>query len=188
LYGFVLPLADINLLISSWDRPGDFGAVPWGCISSPFRSASRPAHNGIDIAYYLTGLQTKIGNRNRPIHAVQDGTATVGWQSGGAGNYVSIYHGSPHNVYSRYFHMIAPPPISNGFVTQGQVIGYVGNTGNSFGDHLHFEVQPAGRDWINPVLALTGAIDPDDPDYPGDPGNVLIRRKKMPFIFYLKNR
>ncbi len=79
-----------------------------------------------------------------PIYATADGYVTAsGWNSGGYGNYVLIYHGSyAGNTFSSlYAHMVQSPSVSVGdYVTQGQLIGYVGNTGYSFGNHLHYEL------------------------------------------------
>lgn len=188
MYGLIYPLRDINLLISSGDRPQDIGAVPHGCISSPFRSLSRPTHNGTDFAYYLTSPTTKAGNSGKPIFATQAGVvATASYQAGGAGNYVNINHSSAgFAVNTNYFHMKYIPSVRAGeSVVQGQIIGYVGNTGNSFGDHLHFEVRPHGGDWIDPVFALGGAG--EAPDDPGDPDSGRLHKKRMKLIFYMKN-
>lgn len=58
------------------------------------------------------------------------------------GNNVLIYHNGTYST--RYAHMSSMAVSVGQYVSQGQVIGYVGNTGNSFGDHLHFEVYMDG--------------------------------------------
>ncbi len=79
-----------------------------------------------------------------PIYATADGYVTAAqWNSGGYGYYVLIYHGAYNgNTFSSlYAHMVQAPSVSVGdYVTQGQLIGYVGNTGYSFGNHLHYEL------------------------------------------------
>ncbi len=79
-----------------------------------------------------------------PIYATASGYVTAAqWNSGGYGYYVLIYHGQCENntFSSLYAHMVRAPSVSVGqYVEQGQVIGYVGNTGNSFGNHLHYEL------------------------------------------------
>lgn len=87
-----------------------------------------------------------------PILAAASGQASAHWQSGGAGNYVVIKHGN--GAATVYMHMIQQGV--SGWVEGGQIIGYVGNTGNSYGNHLHFEVHPWGA-WngvTNPVSWL----------------------------------
>ena len=82
------------------------------------------------------------------IYAVGDGVVTDATWHWSWGNYVQIYHGKDDegNTYSTlYAHMIQAPSVSAGQnVTRGQVIGYVGNTGYSFGNHLHLEMKING--------------------------------------------
>lgn len=88
-----------------------------------------------------------------PIHAAAAGTVSVGWQASGAGNYTMINHGG--GVWTVYMHL-SSFAVRSGWVNAGDVIGYVGSTGNSTGPHLHFEVHPWGL-WngvTNPVQYL----------------------------------
>lgn len=92
-------------------------------------------HKGIDIPA-ATG---------DPIYASEAGTVVEsGYSYGGWGNQVLIDHGN--GLMTRYAHMSTLPPVQVGqYVTRGQYIGPVGNTGYSFGSHLHYEV------WLNGV-------------------------------------
>ena len=85
---------------------------------------------------------------NTPIYAVADGIVTDATYHWSWGNYVQIYHGKDDqgSTYSTlYAHMITTPAVSAGqTVTKGQVIGYVGSTGNSTGNHLHLEMKING--------------------------------------------
>jgi murein DD-endopeptidase MepM/ murein hydrolase activator NlpD len=91
-------------------------------------------HGGIDFA----------APKGTPIYAAASGYVTVaGWNSSGYGNYVIIYHGEMSDgvAYSTlYAHMSSIAVTQGTAVAQGQVIGYVGSTGNSTGNHLHLEV------------------------------------------------
>ena len=85
-------------------------------------------HRGIDLA-----APTGTG-----IYAASSGRVTYsGWRnSWGFG--VDISHGG--GVLTRYAHMVSHPVVRNGqYVERGQLIGYVGSTGNSTGPHLHLE-------------------------------------------------
>lgn len=85
-------------------------------------------HRAIDLA---------IGNWT-PIYAASSGTVTASGWIGTYGNAVFIDHGN--GSATRYAHMIQSPNVRYGqWVSAGQVIGYVGSTGNSTGPHLHFE-------------------------------------------------
>jgi len=88
------------------------------------------SHQGQDIS----------ATQGTPIVAVHRGrVATRAYQASGAGNYVVI-HGNDGSD-SVYMHMKAPGGVSVGEkVRAGERIGYVGNTGASFGAHLHFEL------------------------------------------------
>lgn len=95
-------------------------------------------HAGIDMA----------APAGTPIYAAASGYVQVaGWSSGGYGNYVIIYHGkmSDGNTYSTlYGHMKSVATGAGRYVNQGDLIGYVGSTGNSTGNHLHLEVWKGG--------------------------------------------
>jgi len=103
-------------------------------------------HRGIDLA-------TPIG---LPIYAVT--AATVTWSApqpggGGAGEYIALTWQNDGNRYrALYFHLRQENGrlVSQGDqVRPGQHIGYTGNTGNSSGPHLHFEIEVNGRK-LNP--------------------------------------
>ena len=79
------------------------------------------------------------GGYGTPIYAADSGRiveAQYGW-SGGYGNTILIDHGNGYTT--RYGHMSSLAVIG-GYVTKGQVIGYMGSTGRSTGTHLHFEI------------------------------------------------
>jgi murein DD-endopeptidase MepM/ murein hydrolase activator NlpD len=88
-------------------------------------------HSGIDFA----GGPASAG---APVYAPANGTVTATGFNSSMGNYVILSH--PGTV-TRYFHFQSPSPLSVGdSVTKGvTVLGYVGNTGASFGAHLHWE-------------------------------------------------
>ena len=99
-------------------------------------------HRGIDLAV--------VGNPSAPILAAADGTVTTaGWNNGGFGYYVIISHNiNGQRIDTLYAHLRYQPVVSAGStVEQGEQIGNKGNTGQSFGAHLHFEVHPGGISW-----------------------------------------
>jgi LysM repeat protein len=79
-----------------------------------------------------------------PLSAAAGGTVIIsrnsGW-NGGYANYVIIQH--PNNTQTIYAHMSSTVVRVGQTVSKGQLIGYSGNTGNSTGPHLHFEVRGA---------------------------------------------
>lgn len=95
-------------------------------------------HNGVDIpAPYGT-----------PIYATADGTVGRAQRLGGYGNYVEIEHGNA--IQTRYGHMSSYIVTPGQQVKKGQVVGYVGSTGRSTGNHLHYEVRIEGAP-VNPM-------------------------------------
>lgn len=83
-----------------------------------------------------------------PIYATGDGVVQVAHYSDSYGNVVYLNHG--FDFETRYAHMTHFIVGEGERVKRGQVIGYVGNTGTSAGDHLHYEVLYKG-DQINPI-------------------------------------
>jgi murein DD-endopeptidase MepM/ murein hydrolase activator NlpD len=103
-----------------------------GPVTSPFGYRWGRLHAGIDIGVpYGT-----------PIHAAASGRVVLAGWTGGYGNYTCIDHGG--GLATCYGHQSSYTVSSGAQVAQGQVIGYVGNTGHSFGAHLHFEVRING--------------------------------------------
>ena len=115
-----------------WPLPGYSPGSAYGWRMHPIYHEMR-FHAGEDIG----------APSGTPILAADSGIATVIPNNGnGYGNYIMINHGGGR--VTLYAHMSAFA-ISNGqSVSQGQVIGYVGSTGNSTGPHLHFEVRVNG--------------------------------------------
>lgn len=90
----------------------------------------KPGHKGVDLAA-PTGTK---------IRASADGIVLIARNgyNGGFGNYVVVQH--PNGVKTLYAHMSKLGTSPGAKVSQGETIGYVGNTGRSTGPHLHFEV------------------------------------------------
>jgi murein DD-endopeptidase MepM/ murein hydrolase activator NlpD len=93
-------------------------------------------HKGLDI--------TKPGCKGAEIVASAGGTVIqAGNNNNGYGNCVIIDHGN--SISTLYAHMSETAVSVGQVVEQGKTIGYIGNTGNSYGYHLHFEVRVNGQ-------------------------------------------
>ena len=126
-------------------------AMPAVQLHSVTRGFS-PTHSGIDLA-------APYGS---PIRAAAGGTVVyAGWYSA-YGNIIDIQHAD--GVLTRYGHMSAfATGIARGMpVTQGQIIGDIGTTGNAHGAHVHFEVRIDGHP-VDPKPFLSLAVCPTTP-------------------------
>lgn len=83
-----------------------------------------------------------------PILAAHSGTVLVSGWNDSYGNQVRLDNGA--GLSTRYAHMTQTAVTAGEAVTAGQVIGYVGNIGDSTGNHLHFEVMQNGVR-VNPM-------------------------------------
>ena len=95
-------------------------------------------HNGVDMAC----------PQGTPIYAARSGKVTTATYGTDAGYYVSINHGDGYA--SVYMHMTHYVVSAGQYVSQGQLIGYVGSTGASTGAHLHFGISKNGT-YVNPM-------------------------------------
>ena len=103
-----------------------------GVVTSGFGWRWGRMHEGIDIA---------VGS-GTPVVAAASGTVIVAGWLGGYGNLVVIDHGN--GVATAYGHNTTVTVSIGQTVAQGQLIAYSGNTGNSTGPHVHFEVRVSG--------------------------------------------
>ncbi|MGL5874020.1 MAG: M23 family metallopeptidase [Xenococcaceae cyanobacterium] len=129
-----------------------------GWLSSPFGRRSRGWHGGVDLA----------ANEGVMVYAVADGTVITRVSGcevgnfrcgGGYGNVVYLGHNLKEFDESRYAHLsrLAAGIDTGTHVEKGALLGYVGNTGYSFGNHLHFELRKKAKAFnplsiINPIV------------------------------------
>ena len=133
---------------SSTSRPTGGGGWLVPCsytyVSSPFGNRDAPTagastnHQGVDLA----------APAGTPIYASRTGVVTAATFGKSAGYYVSINHGDGFS--SIYMHMTRYVVSKGQAVSAGQVIGYVGSTGTSTGNHLHFGISYNGS-YVNPA-------------------------------------
>ena len=136
----------------------DEGAMKWPSdsttITSTFgpRSAPLPGastnHGAVDIG-------TDIGTN---VYACESGTIETATTAGNAGKMVTINHGN--GFVSKYMHLSEFKVKQGETVNKGQIIALSGNTGNSTGPHLHFQLEKDGT-----------KVDPLDYKYDKDVGN-----------------
>lgn len=107
-----------------------------------YRTFDNSFHKGLDMA----------APSGTPYYAADSGTVMYatndGGYNGGAGNWVVISHGN--GIVTKYMHSSATFVSPGDYVTRGQNIGLVGETGAAFGAHLHFQVEVDGVA-VNPL-------------------------------------
>ena len=121
--------------------PGARLTSSFGFREAPLAGAST-YHKGVDLG---------TGAYNIPTYAAQAGIVTYAGPSGAAGNLVTIDHGD--GLVTKYMHHDKVYVKPGDRVEKGQQIGLSGTTGNSTGNHLHFQVEKNGA-VINPLLYL----------------------------------
>ena len=162
LYNFTQDQNDIlHELLSDEMRPtllalcGGIGIIEDGELCWPLPGYTYISCNfGDDDAYGNSGHRgTDIpAPEGTPILAAHSGTVIISGWNNSYGNQVLLDNGA--GLSTRYAHMTAAAVSAGETVTAGQVIGYVGNTGDSTGFHLHFEVMQNGVR-VNPLDAVT---------------------------------
>jgi murein DD-endopeptidase MepM/ murein hydrolase activator NlpD len=145
------PIREIGTLLDSqsallteipsiWPIKGGIGHISmfFGQNKHPF-TGQYYIHKGMDLSTYRSG---------DPIVATADGqVVTIDFDAEGFGNYVIIKH--KHGYYTRYAHLQKAAVRIGQRVQQGEVIGFIGNTGISTGPHVHYEVH-IGSDVVDP--------------------------------------
>ena len=124
---------------SIWPIKGGLGHISmfFGQNINPF-SGQYYIHKGIDLSTYRSG---------DPVVTTADGQVVTIDYAEDFGNYIIIRH--KHGYYTRYAHLLSARVRLGQRVQQGDVIGYIGNTGLSTGPHLHYEVH-IGSDVVDP--------------------------------------
>ena len=158
LYNFTQDQKDIlHELLSDEMRPtllalcGGIGIIEDGELCWPLPGHTYISCNfGDDDAYGNSGHRgTDIpAPEGTPILAAHSGTVIISGWNNSYGNQVLLDNGA--GLSTRYAHMTQTAVTAGEAVTAGQVIGYVGSTGDSTGNHLHFEVMQGGVR-VNPL-------------------------------------
>jgi murein DD-endopeptidase MepM/ murein hydrolase activator NlpD len=148
-------VSSLQLLLNAPERSGYFlptDGVGW--VSSPCGVRSMGFHRGVDIA----------ANHGTPVYAVADGFVSIavdncrigdfrcGW---GYGNVVYVDH--PNGLQTRYAYLTDVTVKNGQRVKRGEKLGTVGNTGHSYGPHLHFEYRVNGTA-IDPLTKINPIV------------------------------
>ncbi len=135
--------ATLTEIPNLWPVKGGIGHISmyYGQNENPIYG-SWYMHKGIDISTFRSGDS---------ILSTADGKVVTVAYDIGLGNYVIIEH--KYGFLTRYAHMKASRVQKGQVVRQGDVVGYIGNTGLSTGPHLHYEIH-LGTETIDPLQFL----------------------------------
>ncbi|WP_042197968.1 M23 family metallopeptidase [Paenibacillus camerounensis] len=120
-----------------WPTQSKIITSSFGYRSDPFKGVSA-YHSGIDIA----------GSIGDPVYAAMDGEVTASDQMGARGKYIIIKHANGLETW--YMHLNSMDVSEGDYISKGQQIGTLGNTGRSTGPHLHFQVLKQNKA-VNPL-------------------------------------
>ncbi|HHU70757.1 MAG TPA: peptidoglycan DD-metalloendopeptidase family protein [Clostridiales bacterium] len=148
-----------------WPLPYDKGITSYhGERDIPVAGASSN-HKGIDISAI----------EGTPIMATKSGDIVPMGYDRRMGNWTVIDHRD--GTYSTYQHMQSHEIIKEGFVNKGDIIGYVGRTGNSTGAHLHFEIR-IGEVGRAKEFYLMPPVNPLSYEYTNAPPNIIVEKEE----------
>ncbi len=138
-----------NLRKAFLRSPLEFSRISsgFGMRMHPIRQEWR-AHKGVDYA-------APTGTR---IRAIGDGVVEFSGSQGGYGNMIVLKHNGQYTTAYAHLSRIAPNLPRGARVSQGDTIGYVGQTGWATGPHLHFEFRVAGEARNPLTIAMPAAL------------------------------
>ena len=151
LYRFTQDQRDIlHQLLSEEMRPSLLALCGGTAVADGELCWPLPGHTYISCHFGEVDAFGNAGHRGTdipapegtPILAAHSGTVLISGWNDSYGNQVLLDNGA--GLSTRYAHMTATAVTAGETVTAGQVIGYVGSTGDSTGNHLHFEVSVGG--------------------------------------------
>tara|TARA_R110002124_G_scaffold120895_7_gene279163 strand:- start:78970 stop:80196 length:1227 start_codon:yes stop_codon:yes gene_type:complete len=148
LYAFAYEGDTINRIVDFYDENADNlrraflkAPVKFSRISSRYNLSRRIKYYGYKLRPHKgTDFAAPIGT---PILATADGVVTKSERRGGNGNYVKIRHNGTYDT--QYLHMKSRNVRVGDFVRQGDVIGWVGMTGNTGGPHVCYRFWKNGK-------------------------------------------
>lgn len=130
-------------------------------------------HTGVDLG--ATSDRKVYANSEGTVEQIQTGYGNAQGSSGMAsyGNMVLLRH--PNGMKTRYAHLAEVWVKVGQHVSAGQIIGIQGNTGNSYGTHLHYEVYNSAGSRINPEPYIETSVYKSAPAEDGYTGDIYYK-------------
>lgn len=130
--------AENTAIVPNFMPPVDNAMMLRG-MQSPKKRKKR-GHYGVDL------IPAAFSRHGVPIRAIEDGVVMISTRARGYGYYIVLYH--QNGLFSLYSHVLERDRVKSGEqVERGDVLAYMGKTGNARGYHLHFELIDLREVW-----------------------------------------
>lgn len=130
--------------------------IKWARITSRFSSSRLHPIHKVYRAHYGVDYAAPVGT---PIQSTADGTVTFAGWNGASGRMVRIRHKNAYETMYLHLRSFAPGIRSGARVKSGDIVGYVGSSGDSTGPHLDYRITRNGS-YLNPLSAKFDPVSP----------------------------
>jgi murein DD-endopeptidase MepM/ murein hydrolase activator NlpD len=130
--------------------------IKWARITSRFTSSRLHPIHKVYRAHYGVDYAARIGT---PVQATADGTVTFAGWNGASGRMVRIRHKNAYETMYLHLRSFGPGIRSGARVKSGDIVGYVGSSGDSTGPHLDYRITRNGS-YLNPLSAKFDPVEP----------------------------
>jgi murein DD-endopeptidase MepM/ murein hydrolase activator NlpD len=127
------------------DVPSDTAAPQAAAAQTQQAAVAAPAPRVVRRALFMHDGADLVAPTGTPVYAASDGVVIGAAPNGGYGNWIRIDHQGKLSTVYGHLSSFAPGIQEGARVSQGELIGFVGNTGRSTGSHLHFEILSNGK-------------------------------------------
>jgi len=127
------------------DVPSDTAAPQAAAAQTQQAAVAAPAPRVVRRALFMHDGADLVAPTGTPVYAASDGVVIGAAPNGGYGNWIRIDHQGKLSTVYGHLSSFAPGIQEGARVSQGELIGFVGNTGRSTGAHLHFEILSNGK-------------------------------------------
>jgi len=149
--------------------------IKWARISSRFsRNRLHPIHK-VYRAHYGVDYAAKVGTS---VQATADGVITFAGWNGASGRMVRIRHKNAYETMYLHLRSFGPGIRSGARVKGGEIVGYVGSSGDSTGPHLDYRIKRNGS-YLNPLSAKFDPVEPLKEELLGDFGREIEKYRLL---------
>jgi murein DD-endopeptidase MepM/ murein hydrolase activator NlpD len=149
--------------------------IQWARITSRFSSSRLHPIHQVYRAHYGVDYAAPVGT---PIQTTADGVITFAGWNGGSGQMVRIRHRNSYETMYLHLRSFAPGIREGVRVKSGDIIGYVGSSGDSTGPHLDYRITQGGS-YLNPLSARFNPVEPLKEEFLADYRQAIEKYKLL---------